>query len=248
MKRSRKRTPDSGSDHRPFEDLRDRIRRRSISLPPCAVPRPVPPNADPPDPAQEACLFAEAMADVTPIRRDGRRPAGIPSPPLAPEPSAADREPLRRLCRLVECGDGFVVSDTPEYMDGRGPGVGPEVVRRLHRGDFSIQDHVDLHGLNVLEARSAVERFLERALRERKRAVLIVHGRGLSSPVEPVLKKNVRHWLTRGPWRKWVMAFASARACDGGAGATYVLFRNRPATRRERKGKRSACASTRATV
>jgi DNA-nicking Smr family endonuclease len=240
MKRNRKRTPENRSVGRPFEDLRDRIRRRSIFLPLCAVPPPVPRDAPPPDPEQEARLFAEAMADVAPIRRDASISAGDRVRPLAPAPRVEEDEPLRRLRQLVECGSGFVVCDTPEYMEGRGPRVGAEVVRRLHRGDFSIQDHVDLHGLGVLEARDAVEAFLTRALRERKRAVLVVHGRGLSSPVEPVLKKNVRHWLTCGPLRKWVMAFASARACDGGAGATYVLLRNRPATRRERKGKGAA--------
>jgi DNA-nicking Smr family endonuclease len=241
MKRNRKRRADAGTDFRPFSDLPDRLRRRSISLPLCAVPLPPDPEAAPPDPEAEERLFSEAMADVTPLPRESEIPTAAPVEPPAPEePSAGDAEPLRRLRELVECGCGFVVSDTPEYMEGRGPRVSTEVVRRLHRGDFSIQDHVDLHGLTALEARDAVERFLGRSLRERKRALLIVHGRGLSSPVEPVLKKNVRHWLTRGPWRKWVMAFASARACDGGAGATYVLLRSRPASRRDRKGKGEA--------
>jgi DNA-nicking Smr family endonuclease len=181
------------------------------------------------------------MAGVTPIARP-EAPAAAPVPVPGPEAAPCDAEPLRRLRALVECGSGFVVSDTPEYMEGRGPRVSPEMVRRLHRGDFSIQDHVDLHGLNAREAREAVERFLSRALRERKRAVLIVHGRGLSSPVEPVLKRNVRQWLTGGPLRKWVMAFASARRCDGGAGATYVLLRHRPATKRDRKRKKRSTA------
>jgi DNA-nicking Smr family endonuclease len=35
--------------------------------------------------------------------------------------------------------------------------------------------------------------------------------------------------------RKWVIAFSSARSCDGGAGATYVLLRQRPLTMRFRK-------------
>jgi DNA-nicking Smr family endonuclease len=69
--------------------------------------------------------------------------------------------------------------------------------------------------------------------------VLIVHGRGLSSPAKPILKTKVIKWLTSGPWRKWVMAFTSARWCDGGAGATYVLLRKRPVTKRfKKKGRR----------
>jgi DNA-nicking Smr family endonuclease len=69
--------------------------------------------------------------------------------------------------------------------------------------------------------------------------VLIVHGRGLSSPAKPVLKTKVIEWLTCGPWRKWVIAFTSARSFDGGAGATYVLLRQRPVTRSKRKRKKS---------
>jgi DNA-nicking Smr family endonuclease len=67
---------------------------------------------------------------------------------------------------------------------------------------------------------------------------LIIHGRGLSSPGEPVIKAKVAQWLSSGPWKKWVVAFASARMCDGGSGASYVLLRRRPLGKRHRKAKR----------
>jgi DNA-nicking Smr family endonuclease len=70
-----------------------------------------------------------------------------------------------------------------------------------------------------------------------KTGILITHGRGLSSPLEPVLKRKVVEWLTHGPWRKWVIAYSSARICDGGAGATYVLLRQRPISKRLKLGK-----------
>ncbi len=81
------------------------------------------------------------------------------------------------------------------------------------------------------------EEFLKWAMNTHKKGVLIVHGRGLCSPSEPVLKKKVEEWLTRGPWRKWVVAYSSARICDGGAGATYVLLRERPVSKRFKLGK-----------
>lgn len=68
-----------------------------------------------------------------------------------------------------------------------------------------------------------------------KRGVLVIHGRGRSSPSEPVLKKKVIDWLTHGTWRKWVVAYSSARPCDGGAGATYILLRERPVSKRFKK-------------
>jgi DNA-nicking Smr family endonuclease len=102
----------------------------------------------------------------------------------------------------------------------------------LHQGEFSIQAFVDLHGLYVRDAQEVFEEFLKRAVTTGKRGILIVHGRGLSSPSEPILKKKVIEWLTHGPWRKWVVAYSSARRCDGGAGATYVLLRKRPVSKR----------------
>jgi len=106
------------------------------------------------------------------------------------------------------------------------------VARRLHRGDFSIQAHIDLHGFTVEYAKEAFDSFLRASINSGKRAVLIIHGRGLSSPGEPVLKNKVREWLSQGYWLKRVIAYASAQSCDGGAGATYVLLRNRPVSKR----------------
>lgn len=181
-------------------------------------------------------LFIDAMSDVTPLPRDktietaGRhrnRPIGPVTDP--------EKESVNALTRLVMEGEGFVVSSTPEYMEGTNYNVHPEISRRLHKGRFSIQAHLDLHGFTVAGAQEAFNTFFKEATLTGKRALLIIHGRGLSSPDGPVLKTKVVEWLTLGPWRKWVIAFSSARACDGGAGATYVLLRRKPVTKRMRK-------------
>ena len=183
----------------------------------------------------EQKIFLEAMADVKPIQRGDRVEGYSAARPSVDANGHQDDEVLHDLRQLVEFGKGFVVSDTPEYIEGTGYNVNPEFARRLHQGDFSIQAHIDLHGLCVHDARAAFERFLKDSVMTGKRAVLIVHGRGLSSPDKPVLKTKVVEWLETGPWRKWVIAFSSARSYDGGAGATYVLLRQRPVTRSRRK-------------
>ena len=234
MKNFKRKPSGDCSFSRPFESLQDLFEHEYAQLPSCPSdipPGEVPVRADSGKSDRE--LFEEAMTGVRPVSREKRGRMPLKSEPV---PSAErDAEALIRLRNLVENGEGFIVSNTPEYMEGRGYNVSPEVVRRLHRGDFSIQDHIDLHGLNVRDARDVVNRFLKESLRNGRRAVLIVHGRGLSSPVRPVLKTKVCQWLTSGYWRKWVMAFASARPFDGGAGATYVLLRHRPVTKRLRK-------------
>ena len=180
---------------------------------------------------QEDALFRHAMQDVhrmPPVKTAQDHPRQFHS---RPHPSE-EEDALDQLRRLVECGHGYRVADTPEYIEGRGLDVPREMTRRLHRGAFSIQDHLDLHGLCVQEARYAVDRFLANAVRQGLRMILIIHGRGLSSPGEPVLKSRLVQWMRRGKWRKWVLAYTSARHCDGGVGATYVLLRSRCPSKR----------------
>ena len=183
-------------------------------------------------PELEEKMFKKAMEGVKPIPEDRyvQRNVQIELPEITG--NREDAEALEKLSDLVRYGTGFTVSDTPEYIEGTGYNVPPSIAKRLHRGDFSIQAHVDLHGLRVDDAKETFEEFLDWAVTTGRRGVLIVHGRGLSSPSEPILKNKVKEWLTRGPWRKWLVAYCSARKCDGGAGATYVLLRQRPVSKR----------------
>jgi len=80
----------------------------------------------------------------------------------------------------------------------------------------------------VEEAKEAFEEFMKEVIINGDSCVLIVHGRGLSSKKEPVLKNKVKEWLEKGPYRKYVLAYSSARLCDGGLGATYVLLSSKP--------------------
>jgi DNA-nicking Smr family endonuclease len=220
---------------KPFKDLKALLESKSVELQPAPVPVSKEPQADRTDRRPDHGIFKEAMAGVKRISR-AKYAAQIPLTPQSTEANLnPDHESVVQLKNLVKYGTGFIVSLTPEYAEGMAQGVNPEVARRLHRGDFSIQDHIDLHGLRVHGAHEAVDGFLNKSISSGKRAVLIIHGRGLASPAEPILKSKVYRWLTTSPWHKWVIAFTSARLCDGGAGATYVLLRRKPSKKRFRK-------------
>ena len=102
-------------------------------------------------------------------------------------------------------------------------GVRIQVVRRLRRGLYPIEDELDLHGLSQTAARDRLAYFIARSRDAGYRCVRIIHGKGYRSGARgPILKTAVKLWMRR---HTDVMAFVSARPIDGGGGAMYVLLR-----------------------
>lgn len=173
--------------------------------------------------ADEASLFYSAMDGVQQITNRGEAPK--PNPRL-PELIDENAEALAQLSELVAGQGDFDFTGGDEYIEGAGPGIDRNLLRSLRRGDFTVQDRLDLHGKTQVEAREAVERFLSDSRRAKKRCVLIVHGRGLNSKDSvPVLKEALKGWLSQKRIGNMVLAFATARPQDGGTGAVYVLLR-----------------------
>jgi DNA-nicking Smr family endonuclease len=93
----------------------------------------------------------------------------------------------------------------------------------LRRGEWALQDQLDLHGLTVEEARALLASFLSNSVKRGMRCIRIVHGKGMrSASGEPVLKRKVAGWLAQ---RDEVLAYVQARQVDGGGGAVMVLLR-----------------------
>jgi DNA-nicking Smr family endonuclease len=150
-----------------------------------------------------------------------RAPRGAPERIWHPDLDAVDA-----LRALVSGDSPFDLSDSDEFVEGWVAGLDHKIVARLRRGEFAVQGHVDLHGLKRDEAKREVEAFLRRSRLAGKRCVIVVHGRGLHSKDNvPVLKEAVRGWLSTQRFSRHVLAFATAKPVDGGAGAIYVLLR-----------------------
>lgn len=172
-------------------------------------------------------MFGVSRGAVPPgAARKGGREHPLEQDREAQVRQSEDAEAYAQLSDLVDGSGDFDISDTDEYIEGLAAGLDRRLLVRLRRGDFAIQGHVDLHGLTRDEARIRVEGFLHESRLRSRRCVLIIHGRGLNSKDQiPVLKESVRIWLTRGRISRSVLAFATARPTDGGAGAVYVLLR-----------------------
>jgi DNA-nicking Smr family endonuclease len=172
--------------------------------------------------AREAALFHDEVADATPLTPTGRIVPERERP--APQPRQRERDDRAVLDEsLSDDIDIERFLDTDESLSWRREGIGPDVVRRLRRGEWTVRGQIDLHGLRVDEARSALVAFLADAQIHEWRCLRVIHGKGLGSPSrEPVLKDKVKKWLAQ---RAEVLAFCQARPNDGGSGALIVLLR-----------------------
>lgn len=175
-------------------------------------------------------LFQAAMKDVTPLEDNKNKVIKYPVekeslPDLSLKLNKKVGEDFSSLVKELGAWD---VSFSDEYMEGAVSGVGPKIMKRLKRGEFSVQDYIDLHGLTKKEAETVVDKFIIQSYHKGLRCVLIVHGRGLGSiDHKPAIKRELPVWFKRGILKKIVLAFVTAKPCDGGAGALYVLLKKR---------------------
>jgi len=218
----------------PFKDLKKMLADRAVEpakqMPPTKViPKPLTKTPAPPPviaPVDEDAILREAYAGV---RRLDNANSGHRRP-VVPEVRRAvvseEAEVLAALSDLVSGVGTFDLTETDEYVEGARVGLDPRLLSRLRRGEFALQDHIDLHGMIQPDAKQALRDFVVKCVGKGLRAVLVVHGRGLGSPGgRPVLKHAAAQWLSHGEIGAHVHAFSTSKPQDGGAGAMYVLLR-----------------------
>ena len=169
---------------------------------------------------EDSELFEAEMRDVVPSRPHNRVVHRPPAPKPVPTQRLEDeRAVLTELSRLAFDLDDIEFEDDALFLR---PGLPRDILRKLRRTHWVIQDHLDLHGLSGDEAVEETARFLADCKRRGLRCVRIVHGKGLRSRGrEPVLKRRVRRALMR---RSEVLAYVEPRQVHGGSGAVVVLL------------------------
>lgn len=175
-------------------------------------------------PDDDRDLFRESMNDVD-VHNDNRVAPFRPNIDPRPKQTERDeREVVDSLLSDFPFMDEYVgdVETGEELMFAR-TGLQRTVLRRLRRGDYIVEDVLDLHGLTSEVAREDLIAFLRSAREQGHRCVRIIHGKGLRSPGKrSVLKAKTDKWLQQ---KDEVLAFCSARPADGGTGAVYVLLK-----------------------
>jgi DNA-nicking Smr family endonuclease len=173
-------------------------------------------------PADDQEEFRRATADVEPLDK----PRRLPLPRARPAPVARQRQRDEHAALAESLRGPLSVDDaleSGEELVYLRDGLSRQLLRKLRRGHWVVEDSLDLHGMNRAQAAASVAVFLQRCARRGVRCVRIVHGKGLGSRNrEPVLKGKLRKWL---PVRDDVLAFCQAPATQGGSGAVLVLLK-----------------------
>jgi len=163
--------------------------------------------------------FADLVDGVRPLNTD--RAVQRPTPPK-PVPAQRIADEQRALIESQEEGsieDEEVAAE--ERLHWCKGGVERDL-KRLRKGDFSVQGSIDLHGLTVPRARDELFNFLDESVARGWRCVRVIHGKGYGSVGGvSIIKGKTARWLKA---RREVLAYCSAATNDGGTGAVWVLL------------------------
>jgi len=169
-----------------------------------------------PEQPDDTELFRQALQGVKPLP---------PTDRITPTPRPPRASPRKQAS----------ASEVADFLSDHGAGAEPlddflrnglnrMTLRKLRRGQWPVQDSLDLHGLHREEARKLLLGFLHQATQRGFRCVCVVHGKGWHTEGgEGILKTHARHWLTQVPQ---VLAFCEAPPGMGGGGAVLVLLKS----------------------
>jgi DNA-nicking Smr family endonuclease len=215
-----------------MSQLGDLIHKAGLRLKPSLDPTPLPvrPQEAPKtvladvshEPTDEE-VFAQAMGTIPRVAWKHRpHPFSRAARPALPD---AEDEARKLMQEALDDDSPMAIPDHPEYIEGWVGVAGKRFLPNLRNGLYSIQGQIDLHGLNRAEARITVEDYIIRMSRFRSCCVKIIHGRGINSPADrATLKESLQRLLSTRKMSRYVVAYASAPARDGGVGAVYVLL------------------------
>ena len=168
-------------------------------------------------------FFLQQMKGVNPIKVDVKVD-------LAQQHQDKLNAEKRRLAATAELakdknflsGEYVEPVDPLAVLEFKRDGVQNGVYRNLRLGKYQIDARLDLHHMNIDQARNAVYQFIKDCMTHDIRCALITHGKGEGRSLPAQLKSCLNHWL---PQFEDVLSFHSAQKHHGWVGATYVLLR-----------------------
>lgn len=189
-----------------------------------APPEPPKKAAEPEEEQDDEVLFWEAVADVRRLRPATAAPAKSKVPTARVKLDSEDQRVFMQAVEALKLDVRF-----SDELNREEPAPRPAPVNRLRqvrRGGLRIDLQLDLHGLTRDEAIENLERFVTGAYNRGQKGVLVITGKGMNSPGEPVLGAAVSSWL-RDKGKSMVSEFVVAPREMGGGGALVVFLKEK---------------------
>lgn len=198
------------------------------------TPPPVKPAAEPPRKASvsdDLDLFLLAMSGVErigtkPVKDDREKPV-TPVKAVVRKIEEVEQKQFLEAISGLKLDVKFEETAEPDEPTKPRP---VSRMKQLRRGTIRIDYELDLHGLTRDEALDSLGAFIKGACKRGQKAVMVITGKGLHSPVEPVIRNAVEKWLNN-EGQEMVSEFFSPPREMGGDGAFAVFLRTSPETR-----------------
>lgn len=166
-------------------------------------------------------LFHQEMRGVVPLK------SPVTTDSKAPRPSdnglSANKISVNATHDFLPSTDNHKHIDAEDGSSHRKNGVQKRIIQKLKRGQFPVEQVLDLHHMNMETARAALLDFIADTQHGKPECVRIIHGKGLRSVNGPTLKLMTWQLLRDHPQ---VLAFTTCKPVDGGSGAVDVLLKS----------------------
>lgn len=164
---------------------------------------------------QDLTTFQEAIRGTKPLLQNKVR--------LTKNRTSPSKAPIKAEMNQLEFKESTTIEPVrgDEFIHYKHPSISNKILRKLRKGQYNIEAVLDLHGLVVEEAKTAVSQFILQALNANQRVILIIHGKGRHND-SAILKTKINQWLRHLPT---VLAFCTANPIHGSSGAMYVLLK-----------------------
>ena len=196
--------------------------------------------------ADDLELWSQVTSSVTPLRRrlgDAPRQVTAAVDTGRPAAQSATRDkslavPTKPSASGRPAAPSRVVLQQPTVPPLTG--LDRRTSQKLTRGNIDIDGRVDLHGMGLENARTALKSFIIRSRAAGKRTVLAITGKGhspysshtlhgyeqVNTPErQGVIRKAFPQWLNEPEFRVHVAGYQPAHPRHGGGGAFYIRLR-----------------------
>lgn len=196
----------------------------------------------------DLAVWAQVARSARPMRTDGTAQgfAAAPDPAAAPAPASVPApEPRGAAPAPLQVPLDFRVGHSPprrratslpvpytpaDRLDAQPLRMDHKTHHKMSRGKIAPEARIDLHGMTLAVAKSALTGFILSCSASGRRLVLVITGKGKGDhgPLPSrsgALRHEVPHWLDLPPLSRMVLQVVPAHVRHGGGGAYYVYLR-----------------------